>query len=232
VIVAAATTKRAGYVLYGSRNSGSAAVECALEMVKAPYRIVDAATWRRKDDPATFAQLERANPLHQIPTLVCPDGTVLSESAAILIHLALAHPRARLLPTDAAARARALRALVFIAANCYSAIGIIDYPERWLGKADKAAHDKLRKGARRRLHKMWSVFADSVVPKPQRFLFGAQPGAADILAAVVSRWSGARKHLAKKHPALHEVMQHVEAHPSLAAVFERHWGSGPVVMAS
>jgi GST-like protein len=224
-------TKKA-YVLYGSRNSGSAAVECALEMVKAPYRIVEAATWRRKEDPAAFEQLERANPLHQIPTLVCPDGTVLSESAAILIHLALAHPRAGLLPGDAAARARALRALVFIAANCYSAIGIIDYPERWLGKADKAANDKLRKGARRRLHKMWSVFAANVVPKPQRFLFGAQPGAADILAAVVSRWSGARKHLARRHPALHEVMQRVEAYPALAAVFERHWGSGPVVMAS
>ena len=225
-----AANRRREYVLYGSRNSGSAAVECALEISKAPYRIVDAATWRRKDDASSFARLQKANPLHQVPTLLCPDGTVLSESAAILIHLALAHPRARLLPADAAKRAQALRALVFVAANCYSNIGLLDYPERWLGKSDKAANDKLRKGARRRLHRMWSVFAESVVPKkPPRFLFGAQqPGAADILAAVVSRWSGARKHLARHHPALHEVMQRVEAHPSLAPVFERHWGAGPV----
>jgi GST-like protein len=218
------------YLLFGSRNSGAAAVECALEMAKAPYRVVDAATWRKKDDPKTFARLQRANPLHQVPTLVCPDGTVLTESAAILIHLALAHPRARLLPANAAARAQALRALVFIAANCYSNIGLLDYPERWLGKSDKAGNERLRKGARRRLHAMWTVFADSVVPAPKRFLFGAQPGAADILAAVVSRWSGGRKHLAARHPAMHAVMERVEAHPVLAPVFTRHWGAGPVVM--
>jgi GST-like protein len=199
-------------------------------MAKAPYRVVDAATWRKKDDPKTFARLQRANPLHQVPTLVCPDGTVLTESAAILIHLALAHPRARLLPANAAARAQALRALVFIAANCYSNIGLLDYPERWLGKSDKAGNERLRKGARRRLHAMWTVFADSVVPAPKRFLFGAQPGAADILAAVVSRWSGGRKHLAARHPAMHAVMDRVEAHPVLAPVFARHWGAGPVVM--
>jgi GST-like protein len=223
----AAAAKKKRYLLYGSRNSGSAAVEAALEIAKAPYRIVDASTWG--DDKAALARLERVNPLHQIPTLVCPDGTVLSESAAILIHLALAHPRSRLLPANASQRARALRALVFIAANCYSNIGLLDYPERWLGKGDRRAHEQLRKGARRRLHQMWSVFAHSVVPDPKRFLFGAQPGAADLLAAVVSRWSGARKHLAKHHRALHELMERVESHPSVAAVFERHWGQGPVV---
>ncbi len=229
-MIVAAAKKRAGYVLYGSRNSGSAAVEAALEMAKAPYRIVDAATWRKKDDAATFAQLQRANPLHQIPTLVCADGTVLSESAAILIHLGLVHPRARLLPAAASQRAQAIRALVFVAANCYAAIGILDYPERWHGKGDKAADERLRKGARRRLHKLWCVFADSFAAEEQveRFLFGAQPGAADLLAAVVSRWSGARKHLAKQRPAFHALLERIEAHPSIAPVIARHWGAGPV----
>jgi GST-like protein len=231
-VKAKAGSKRSrGYVLFGSRNSGSAAVEAALEMAGAPYRIVDAATWRRKDDPQTIARLERANPLHQVPTLVCSDGSVLTESAAILIQLALAHPRARLLPAAPAARGQALRALVFIAANCYSNIGILDYPERWLGSSSsKAERERLRKGARRRLHRMWSVFAEHVAPVSHRFLFAAQPGAADILAAVVSRWSGTRKHLAKHHPALYEVVERVEAHPSLAPVFARHWGAGPVAI--
>jgi GST-like protein len=218
------------YTLYGSRNSGSASVECALELARAPYRLIDAATWRRKADAASFQKLKRANPLHQIPTLVCPDGTVLSESAACLIHLALVHPRAGLLPADAPARAKALRAMVFIVANCYSNIGIIDYPERWLGKSDPDANQRLRKGARKRLHQMWSVFAEHVAPaRKTGFLFGAEPGAADILAAVVSRWSGARKHLARRHAAMHALVERVEAHPSFAPVFARHWGAGPVV---
>jgi GST-like protein len=231
-VIVAAAKKRAGYVLYGSRNSGSAAVEAALEMAKAPYRIVDAATWRKKDNAATFAQLQRVNPLHQIPTLVTPDGTVLSESAAILIHLGLAHPRAKLLPAAASQRAQAIRALVFIAANCYAAIGVIDYPQRWHGMGDKSADERLRKGARRRLHKLWCVFADTFAAeagkKKTAFLFGAQPGAADLLAAVVSRWSGTRKHLAKQRPAFHALLGRIDAHPGVAPVIERHWGAGTV----
>lgn len=231
-MIVAAAKKRAGYVLFGSSNSGSAAVEAALELARVPYRIVDAATWRKKDDAAAFAQLQRINPLHQIPTLVTPDGTVLSESAAILIHLGLVHPRARLLPANASQRAQAIRAMVFIAANCYAAIGVIDYPERWQGKGDKDANERLRKGARRRLHKLWCVFADSFVTdaakKKTDLLFGAQPGAADLLAAVVSRWSGVRKHLAKQRPAFHALLLRIEAHPSVATVIERHWGAGTV----
>ncbi len=226
----AAAGKRAGYVLYGSRHSGSAAVEAALEMAEAPYRIVDAATWRKKDDATTFAQLQRVNPLHQIPTLVTPDGTVLSESAAILIHLGLVHPRAKLLPANASQRAQALRAMVFIAANCYAAIGVIDYPERWHGKGDKDADERLRKGARRRLHQLWHVFADTfgaaAAQNKTALLFSAQPGAADLLAAVVSRWSGTRKHLAKQRPAFHAMLERIEADPRVAPVIDRHWGAG------
>ena len=214
------------YVLYGSRNSGSAAVEAALELARAPYRIVSAASW---DKTAAFEELKRVNPLHQIPTLVCPDGTVISESAAILIHLGLAHPRAKLLPANASQRAQAIRAMVFVAANCYAAIGVIDYPERWHGKGDKDADERLRKGARRRLHKLWCVFADTFAADKQAgFLFGEQLGAADVLAAVVSRWSGARKHLAKQRPALHAMLLRIEAHPTVAPVIERHWGAGTV----
>lgn len=219
------------YTLYGSRNSGSAMVEAALALAKAPYRIVSAATWDKK---SALAELKRVNPLHQIPTLVTPDGTAVSESAAILIHLGLVHPRAQLLPADASQRATALRALVFIAANCYSAIGIIDYPERWLGKSDQDANERLRAGARRRLHRMWSTFADTFVGErePSPFLFGERVGAADLMAAVVSRWSDARKHLAKHRPALAALVDRVEAHPVVAPVIARHWGAGLVSTAA
>jgi GST-like protein len=214
-----------GYVLYGSRGSGSAAVEAALVIVGAPHRIVTASTWEPK---SARAALKRVNPLGQIPTLVCPDGTVLTESAAILIHLALVHPRAGLLPRDAAARAQAIRALVFIAANCYAAIGIIDYPQRWHGRGDAAADERLRTGTRKRLHALWNLFADTFAADvgDGSFLLGAtRPGAADLLAAVVSHWSGARAHLARRRPALHALLQRVDTHPRTAAVFERHWPS-------
>ena len=216
----------APYVLYGSRNSGSAMVEAALELARAPYRIVTASTWEPK---SARAELRRGNPLGQIPTLVTPDGTVLTESAAILVHLALSHPRSGLLPRDPARRATALRAIAFVSANCYAAIGIIDYPERWLGKGDAQANERLRAGARRRLHKLWSLFADTFVGDDlPAYLSGDQPGAADLMAAVVSRWSGARKHLARQRPAMSRWLERVEAHPRVAPVIARHWGQGLV----
>ena len=90
------------------------------------------------------------NPLAQIPTLVLPDGSVMTESAAILIHLGLAHPESGLLPADAH-RAQMLRGLVYIAANCYAAIGIIDYPERWCSDADEDDRKRINAGTRQRL---------------------------------------------------------------------------------
>ena len=83
------------YTLYGFKGSGSASVECALEMTGAPYCIVEAASWENND---ALAELERVNPLRQIPTLQLPDGSILTESAAILAHLAFAFPGAGLMP--------------------------------------------------------------------------------------------------------------------------------------
>src|SRR5512147_1867091 len=96
-------------VLYGKQGSGSAAIEAALAIARVPYRLVETATWDRN---AAYDDLLKLNPLGQVPTLVLGDGTAISESAAILIHLGLAHPESGLLPRDEAARARALRGLV------------------------------------------------------------------------------------------------------------------------
>ncbi len=207
------------HTLFGSEGSGSAAVEAALETCGLPYRIVSAASW----DPASaLAELAQANPLQQIPTLVLPDGSVLTESAAILIHLGLAHPQSGLLPAAPPARDQAIRGLVFIAANCYAAIGVIDYPERWCDGATETIKEGIRRGARDRLHRTWETFAD-VFPAPGRFLGGETPGALDMLAAVVSRWSGARAHLRAARPGFSALLGRVDAHPRLASVFSRHW---------
>lgn len=206
-------------ILYGSQGSGSAAIEAALALARVPFRLVETASW---DVNAAYDDLLRANPLGQVPTLVLPDGTVVSESAAILIHLGLAHPESGLLPADTPARARALRGLVFVAANCYAAIGVIDYPERWTLPADDAAvNERVRAGARARLHACWTTFADLFAGEP--YLGGEAPGALDLLAATVSKWSGARAHLATQRPALHATLLRVEAHPAVAPVFARHW---------
>ena len=206
------------YTLYGKNGSGSAAIEIALAIVGVPSRIVETATWEQND---AYAELLKLNPLGQIPTLALLDGSALSESAAILTHLGLAHPESSLLPRDDSARAQAIRGLVFIAANCYAAIGIIDYPERWCEDADEATQKRIRNGTRARLHRYWEMFADLFPARP--YLGGSAIGALDIHAAVVSKWAGSRQHLQKARPMFYETLLRVEAHPKAAPVFAKHW---------
>ena len=206
------------YTLYGKNGSGSASTQAALEIVGAPYRVVETASWEPNE---AFQELLKRNPLGQIPTLVLPDGSALSESAAILIHLGWAHPESGLLPRDDSARAQAIRGLVFIAANCYAAISIIDFPERWCEDADEATQQRIRAGTRARLHRHWEMFADIFPARP--YLGGEQVGALDLLAAVVSKWSGSRPHLQQSRPAFYETLLRIEAQPKVAPVFAQHW---------
>ena len=206
------------HTLFGSAGSGSAAVEAALERAGIPFRVVTASSW---EPDSALTELLAVNPLQQIPTLALPDGSVLTESAAILIHLGLAYPSAELLPGAASARAQAIRGLVYIAANCYAAIGVNDYPERWCADIDDSARERIIRGTRQRLHQYWDVFADQFATEP--FLSGERSGALDLLAAVVSKWSGARAHLRAARPAFFATLQRIETQPDIAPVFARHF---------
>lgn len=207
--------------LFGCERSGSAAIEMALARCGLDYDRVETASWSPGPD---LERLRALNPLVQIPTLHLPDGSVMTESAAILIHLGLQHQRSGLLPGPGAARVQAIRGLVYIAANCYPDVGITDYPERWLATPDDPALvENLRAGARAHLHAAWEHFADQFVAT--RTLDGRSPGALDFLAVVVSRFSGARDHLRAARPGFAAVLDRIERDPTVAAVVARHWKS-------
>ena len=203
------------YTLYGTDESGSCMIEIALQRCAVPWHRVDASSWQESEGSDALA---RINPLKQIPTLVTPDGQVLTESAAILIHLGLEFPDSQLLVGD---RAQVIRGLVYIAANCYSAIGIIDYPQRWLGNVNDTVQAQLVTGTRRYLHQAWVVFADQFAD--QLLAANNTPNALGLMAAAVSRWDEARDALNGLAPGFAQTLAQVDADPLVAPVFARHW---------
>lgn len=204
--------------LYGALGAGSAAVEAALAVAGLPFETVDAASWQ--ESPGLM-ELTRLNPVAQIPTLVLDDGSVMTESAAILIHLGLAHSQSGLLAGAGSQRAQQIRGLVYIAANCYAGIGILDYPDRWYPDPDEQVKSAMQQRGRARLHKLWDVFVDQFAASP--WLSGERLGALDILAATVSMWSGARQHLQSSRPAFSALLARVQADSRIAPVWARHW---------
>ena len=203
--------------LFRGKGCGSTMVEAAFALAGQPLERIVASRWEGK---ARLGELERVNPLGQVPTLVWPDGTVQTESAAILIETALRFPEAGLLPAEPGVRATALRWLAFLPANIYAAYNPRDFPERWL--EDEAQHQSLIDGATRRIETNWRLVETQFTPAGP-FAFGDRPGALDIAIGTMSRWTPGRAWFAAECPGLMRMVEAVDAHPALAPVWRANF---------
>ena len=157
--------------LYGCKGCGSAAVEVMLQLANIRYDYVDAIEW---DPFKHHPDLTKLNPLQQVPTLLLDDGTVMTESAAIILWLCEQLPQ--LVPTDPATRAQFYRWMVFIPANMYAIYPFRDFPQKWVDGEDaqKAFREKLTE--RQKL--FWTLLESQLQPAP--YLLGENMGALDI----------------------------------------------------
>jgi len=206
--------------VYGAAASGSVAVEAALELLGLPYELVDGATWASE---AARERVSEANPLRQIPTLVLADGEVLTESAAILIHLADTHPAARLAPgIDEPGRARFLRWMLYVSSAIYALhwikpdVGRVGAPASLRGAVVDAVHD--------RIAACWAAMDAQL--RPGRYLLGDTLTVLDLYVTVVSRFGPWRPRFHAVAPALSPVVRRVDAEPALAAFWARRFPLG------
>ncbi len=77
------------YRLYNRPGSGGFVVEAALALADADFDLVELDSKAGTPLPESFRE---HNPWRQVPTLILPDGSTMTETAAILIHLAACHP--------------------------------------------------------------------------------------------------------------------------------------------
>ena len=205
------------HTLFGARGSDSAAAKAALAFCALTFPRVRAALWEAGSD---MPALLRVNPLSQRPTLLLPDGSLMTESAAIRMHLGLQYP-ASIRPA-ACRRARRLHerrrcaAWPPIATAPSASATTLSVAPPW----PHPAQDKVRQAARRQSHRYWEMFADGFSAKP--CLGDKNADALDILANVVLRWSGTRAHMPQPRLAFAAWMQRASERPRLAEVFARH----------
>jgi len=208
----------ADYVVYGAPGSGSTIVEAALTLIGAPYSVVERAPFA---NPADAEALAPINPMRQVPALVLPTGELMTESAAILIHLAERHPQAGLAPkADSLLRPRFLRWMSFISAQIYSLYWIRDDPSRLA--ADAAHEAVLVERTAERIRHNWGVMDRQIAPEG-KFLLGAEITVLDLYVAVASRWRPGRRAFYAAAPGLAPVVRAVDAEPRLQGFWAQRY---------
>jgi GST-like protein len=198
------------YVVFGAKGSGSVAVEATLRLLALPYRVVERATW---ESAAAAESVAAVNPMRQVPALVLPSGEVITESAAILIHLADSHPAGGLSPSvDAPERAQFLRWMVYVSAQIYAMFWIRDDITRLA--ADPAHEPVLKERTAARISECWAAMERQLTPG--RYLLGDRMSVLDLYVTVVSRWGPRRRGFYAVAPRMGEVVRRVDADPRLA----------------
>jgi GST-like protein len=186
------------YVVYGQKGTGSVPVEATLLLLDEPYEVIERGP--SEDRPA-------GNPMQQVPVLALPNGELMTESAAILIHLADSHPAARMSPAlDDPRRPAFLRWMVYVSAQIYALVWARDDPGRL---ADDEAHKAviLERTAERMAY-CWRMMDAQV--SPSGYILGEDLSVLDLYVTVVSCWGPRRARFYQEAPKLAEVVRRVD----------------------
>jgi glutathione S-transferase len=204
------------YKLYARKGAGSAAVEALLALLGVPSETIDVSLTEVGTAPDWFLVL---NPRGEVPTLQLPDGTVMTESAAMMLHLADAHPEADLAPAlGTAARAQYLRWMIYLAAAPYTSDLRMFYPGRY--STDPAHAPAIKAKAIIDLARDFAVFAAALGQGP--FIAGNRKSAADLYAAMLLTWSDDVEAVFERHPKLKRLYDAVAENTAVRKVWDRN----------
>jgi GST-like protein len=203
--------------LYGAEGSGSIAVEAALTLLGVPYSLVEGATWA---ETSARERVAPQNPMQQVPTLVLPDGEVMTESAAILLYLADAYQHSRLAPSNCEPlRRQYLRWMVYVSSAIYS-LHWIKPDVRRIG-APLERRDAVVNAVHDRIAFCWGNMNAQL--NPGRYLLGDELTVLDLYVTVVSRFGPWRKRFYEAAPKMTPVVRRVDTDPRLTEFWAKRF---------
>jgi GST-like protein len=204
-------------ILHGRPGWGSVIIEAQLVLLGMAYRFEDAGDLFKS--AAARDALATVNPIAQVPTLVLADGTVMTESAAITLHLADITGRDDCVPPPhAPERARFLRWLIFRVANVYPTFTYADDPARFV--ALEAAQAGFRTNVDDYAKRLYGM-VESEARAP--WFLGDRFSALDLYLAAMTRWRPRREWFVANAPRLAAIGDRVHELPALRAVWTRNF---------
>lgn len=200
------------YKLYWARNTGAFAPEVVMELAGAPYEKI-AIDWDRKEQHSDA--FRKINPMGQIPVLILPGGQLLTESAAMVQHLADSFPDAKLAPPPGSAeRAVFDRWLFILAVNAYGADLRYYYPDRYT--TDAAGIAGVKQAAAEELDRLCALLDEPLTPGP--FFAGGAFSALDLYLLMITDWYPP----VQNRPAIARLRSSLLEQPVVRAVWTRY----------
>lgn len=207
------------YKLYACEGTGSAAPEMILEDSGIAYERVDLDYEGREYATAENLKL---NPRAQVPFLALPDGTVMTESAAICIDLSDRLPNTGLLAqVGSSARSTALRWTIFLAVNIYETFLRQEYAHRYTTTAPGSPG--IEAAARDYMARHWKMMEQHAWNGDGPFLLGDTCSVADIYMTPLALWSDSPAAFLESHPNLARAVRGVLARPGSGKAIARNF---------
>jgi glutathione S-transferase len=204
------------YKLYWAQGSGAMAPQALFEEIGAEYEKIVIDIEKEEHKSAAFLSV---NPMGQIPALVLPDGTLMTETAAMLAHIVDRYPEAKLAPPAGSAdSARFLRWLFFLASNVYPTVLRFYYSDRY--STDPSAAEGIKAAAEADLNEQFKILEDALDPGP--YLVGEAFSAADILLWMLIQWHPDPPQLFEEAPRVERFSGLLQARPAIARTWREH----------
>ena len=201
--------------LYGSPSTASMVVHWLLIELDLPHNLYHLDFEKREHKSPDYLKI---NPVGVVPALVV-DGQVITEAAAIIMHLADLNPQAGLAPAiGTPARAQYYRWMFFMANTLQPAYRAWFYPTEPAGEANVEA---VRQQARQQIETAWARVADHLAEQGSDYLLGGTPSAADFLLTMLMRWSRNMPRPTDTWSVLQAHAQRMKALPSFKEVYTR-----------
>ena len=202
------------YTLHYSPGSASLVVHWLLIEIGARHELrkLDLAAGEHKRED--YLAL---NPNGVVPTLLV-HGEPLAEAAALVLHLADAHPNFGLAPEPGSVdRGRYYQWVLHLANTLQPAFRLWFYPQEAAGEAHAEA---AKQRARERIEACWDRI-EAHLAKRGPYLLGPSVSAADFLLTMLMRWSRNMPRPATDWPQLAALAQRMKARPSFRTLYER-----------
>jgi glutathione S-transferase len=205
-------------------GNANLAPHMVLEELGAPYELV---LVDRAQNAHKSAEYMKLNPMGRIPTYVEGD-LVISETAAICLHLADKHPAKGLAPAlGSPERGRFYSWLMYLTNTVQAEMIFYFYPEKIA--AGDAARAEIKAAEEARVGGMFDTIEETLAGHGGPYLLGQTYSLLDPYLLMLGRWTRGMKRPARTLPHVGAFMTRMLERPAVKRAFEQEELKAPLI---